>query len=175
MPTYSMTRRPAPWIRLIERTDHVDVRIISSLARLVEVAVEGNVSSVPAYRCPGLCPIGPVRAAAMMRQAHAGAQSVPDDDFPGVESPPRHVCRIVVAPIGRTWAASAVVHGMGDPVFRLRVPHANVAGVSYVLDAVVKAERQRVGREVEQTPTVVAGAAVARRSLAPDRRSHHVT
>src|SRR6266571_1557070 len=85
---------------LIQGTDHVDVRIISSLARLVEVAVEGDVSSVPAYRCPGLCPIGLVRAAAMMRQAHAVAQSVPDDDFPGIESPPRHICRIVVAPIG---------------------------------------------------------------------------
>src|SRR6266700_667016 len=158
-------------IRLIQGTDHINVRIIGPVPSLVEVAVERDVSSIPAYRRPGLCPIGLVRAAAMMRQAHAVAQSVPDDDFPGVESPPRHVCRIVVAPIGRTWAASAVVHGMGDPVFRLRVPHANVAGVSYVLDAVVKAERQRVGREVEQTPTVVAGAAVARRSLAQIERS----
>src|SRR6266853_5766681 len=101
-----------PALDLIQRADHVNIRIISSFSGLVKVAVERDVLSVPAYRRPGLCPVALVRAAPVVCQAHAVDGAVPDDDFSSVEAPPRHARRVVIAPIGRAGAASAVVHRM---------------------------------------------------------------
>src|SRR2546427_11011208 len=109
----------------------------------------------------------------MMGQADRVAGTTPDDDFSGIESPPRHVRWVVETVEGRTRASLAVVGRKNKPVLRLHVAGAVVRGVADVLNAVVQAKTYGVACQIEQAIAPVAGASVLRRSSVPERGGDH--